>query len=135
MKSKSEIKQIHNDLEAALQSVMEKHNLSGSDSRITYGETGFKFAMQFGFKDVIGEDADPKYLQGLQRYGRLYELSVADIGQEFTLGDTAYVLKGMISKVNAIVERVSDKKLWKMTASVVSRQLKLTHQTKLARAK
>lgn len=128
MATKEQIKQIHKDLDAAIQTVMEKHNLSGTGSSISYDATGFRLTRQFGFKDVIGENVDVKYLKNLKRYGVFYGLCETDMDKQFVLGGETYAMKGMTSKTNAVVERVCDKRLWKMPPATVYKQLQLAQQ-------
>lgn len=132
---KAMIKQIHLDIDAAMLAIMEKYNLSGSGSSISYDATGFRLTKQFGFKDVIGENVEIKYLQKLKRYGFLFGLTESDMDKQFVLGAETYAMKGMTSKTNAVVESVCDGKLWKMPPATVYTLLQLAQQTAPKRTK
>jgi hypothetical protein len=119
---KTRVATIHNEIEAALKIIAEKHNLSIAKTHITYHATGFKFAGEFGDKSAIGE-VNVLYFKDLQRYGHYHNLTAADINKKFTKGDREYEFQGMKGRDWAICKW--DDKMWKVRPSEVTQLLAL----------
>jgi len=118
---KQKIKEIHGDLNGALDAVAKKHGLKRGDFGITYYDFGFKFTVDFTDKSVAG-DADPTYYKNLRKFGPWYDLCTEDIGKTTVkLRDSEYLIEGMKDKNWVIGSKQvrGAKKLFKLPATEV----------------
>jgi hypothetical protein len=123
--TKEKVREIHNDIVAALTAVATKHGLDMSrQSQIRFDATTFKFTSQFGVKGTVSNAAgktmliDPKLINVATRYGLKDYL-----GREIEwdgLGTVTFV--GLSSGTKAIV-RADDGKQYKVVASRVKQKL------------
>lgn len=118
MLTKDQAREIHNDIQAALAAVVQKHNLQTGRSRISYDPTSgvFKLTADFSQKSSTG-DVPPQFVRDLQRYGRKYGLTLEHLNRELRPGNIFVGLKGE----TAIIKR--DDKFWKADARTVAREL------------
>ena len=115
------VKTYQKELGELLEAFAAKHGLSKGHQRITYNDATFKFTVEFGDKNTVG-DTNPVFYKECARFGFRYGLDVKQIGQ------TIKTLKGPMKFVGlkgkyAIVED-ADKKLWKKDPIMVAALLK-----------
>lgn len=122
----AKIKNIHEDIKAALKLVAEKHGLSLSEaSRISYSANSFKFTAEFGETLTVGDaTVDPKFARNAERFGTFQGLGRTVIGRSFqhpSLGEVTYV--GMTSRNKAVVSTPVGK-MYRLDAQRVADALK-----------
>lgn len=108
MIDKNRIERIHADLRKTLEAFAVANNLSVSPFNMTYSPTGFKFTVQMGDKAELG-DADPALAKNTKTYGSWYNLTVEDIGKEFTYGVEKVKFLGLKNKTMVIFEKNGQK--------------------------
>ena len=119
---KSSVKQIHDDLRAAIDAVVLKHNLTVGATHITYSTAGFKFTGEYGCKDVMG-DSDPILYRELVKHGWKFGLSIDDLGREISSQGRTFKIEGM-KGAWVIGKNVIDQKMYKFKANTVLALLK-----------
>ena len=124
MLNKDKARQIHEDINAALKAVADKHGLNVGGGSLRYTTTDFKFATTFALKGQTGEvEVDPKLVMNHKRFA--FYVGLGDkLGKTFNdtrLGEVTYV--GMTSRDKAIC-RAKDGKMYKFAAEVVARNIK-----------
>jgi hypothetical protein len=109
MIDKKRIAIIHKDLQAVLNKFAADNGLSVSPFNMTYSATGFKFAVQMGDKSELGEDIDPVFAANTKKFGLWFNLSVADLGKEFSFGIDKVKFLGFKNNKTVIYEKNGQK--------------------------
>lgn len=116
--TKDSIKQIHDELDAALKAIAEKHGLDMSKSKIVYGAEHFRMNLEFHTKAATakvaadaGLDAaaiDPADIDKFKRHCWKFGLAAKDLGNTAVIQGKEYRLVGMSGYTKLVVQRVSD---------------------------
>lgn len=127
MLSKGKIREVHEDINAALAAVAKKHGLVLSQaSKVVYDATTFKFTTQFAEAGAAGDAGivDPKLISNANRFGLSIGLPHTMLGKSFEdtrLGTVTYI--GMTSRDKAVV-KAADGRMYRFKAHVVAQMLK-----------
>lgn len=86
MLNRDKLREIHADIQSALEAVAKKHGLVASQqSRLTYGTSSFKFTTEFAEASAAGDAtfADPKLVRNAERFGTFIGLGTSALGKSF----------------------------------------------------
>ena len=81
---------IHADLKEVLNKFAATHGLNIAPFGLSYSDTTLKFAVQMGDKAETG-DANPIFLNNTRKFGKIFGVTVEDIGKEFNYGTRGMV--------------------------------------------
>lgn len=98
-------KLIHDEINAAIRAVANKHGLNVMLGGLRYSADSCKFSgATFADKTLAPSDTDPRWLINLKRFGHWFDFSTKDIGTKFQFNNEAVEFVGLKDK-NWVVAR------------------------------
>ena len=124
MITKQILSSFRTDMDAAMAAVYEKHGLTQSAVKISYGDHTFKVNFEVGEKDATG-GVDPTYFKGLERHGWKHGLDTSDLNKEVTIGRKTYTFLGMNQTGHFCIgeDKAAPGKLYKLKGDEVAKAL------------